>query len=77
MVEGFNESFKLERMSDGVAGEDPGLSPKGWWKDTPVERLMLVWGAYEVFADDNAALGHVLVEEVGAGKVKVWGVGRE
>jgi hypothetical protein len=32
--------------------------------------------AYEVFADDNAALGRKLVEEIGAEKVKVLGAER-
>jgi hypothetical protein len=72
MAEGFNENFKPKGMSDEVAVKDPGLSSAdaeiGWWKDAPVERMMLVWGAYEVFADDNAALGRKLVEEVEAGE---------
>jgi hypothetical protein len=49
MVEGFNADFKPEGISDQVAMRDPGLSPAdaevGWWKDAPVERMLLVWGA--------------------------------
>jgi hypothetical protein len=75
----------IKTVSDKVAMKDPGLSPAdadadaeiGWWKNAPVERMMLVWGAYEAFAVDNAALGEKLEEEAGAGKVRILGVERE
>jgi hypothetical protein len=71
----------IKTVSGKVALKDPGLSPTdaeiGWWMDAPVERMMLVWGAYEVFGDDNAALRRKLVEEVGARRVRNLGVERE
>jgi len=67
----FNADFKPIGLSDTDALKDPGLSPldapKGWWKDCPVERILLTAGVWEVFLDDIVAFSARLKDEVGPG----------
>ncbi|KAE9367204.1 alpha/beta-hydrolase [Stipitochalara longipes BDJ] len=70
-VKSFNSDFKPLGLSDTDALKDSGLSPldapKGWWKDCPVERILLTAGVWEVFLDDIVAFSKRLQEEARPG----------
>jgi acetyl esterase/lipase len=63
----FNSTFKPIGLSDEDAIKEPALSPldapDGWWRNLPVDRLMLTMGSWETFLDDNIAFGHRLKHE--------------
>lgn len=65
-------------MSDEEALKDPRLSPLDapgdWWNDSPVEKILLVYGTSEVFLDDCKEFGERLKRECSAGtEVEVVG----
>ncbi|KAN0091695.1 alpha/beta-hydrolase [Hyaloscypha variabilis] len=66
-IKSLNADFKPVGLSDADALQDPGLSPldapKGWWRDCPVERILVTAGAWEVFLDDVVAFSARLKEE--------------
>ncbi|KUJ09700.1 alpha/beta-hydrolase [Mollisia scopiformis] len=66
-VKEFNASFKKPGLTDEEALKDPALSlgdaPAGWWKNCPVDRVLLTMGAWEVFLDDCKAFGERLQSE--------------
>ena len=66
-VKELNSNFKPPELSDEDAIKDPQLSPldapRGWWKNSPVERMLVVAGTWEVFLDDCVAFGQRLTEE--------------
>lgn len=68
-IKEFGVNFKPEGMSDEDATNDPALSPldapEGWWKDCPVERILLTSGAWEVMLDDAVEFTGRLKEETG------------
>jgi acetyl esterase/lipase len=76
----FNASFKPPGLSDEEAMKDPGLSPLdaplGWWKNAPVQRILLTAGVWEVFLDDVVAFLKRLEEEATGTKVELV-VGRK
>jgi acetyl esterase/lipase len=67
MIKEFNKNFKPPGLSDEDAVKDPRLSPldapRGWWKNSPVERILLLYGTIEVFRDDNIEFGKRLKDE--------------
>jgi acetyl esterase/lipase len=80
-IKEFNGNFKPPGLSDTEAMKDPGLSPLdspiGWWKDCPVERILLTAGAWEVFLDDVVEFFERLKEETGPGTKVDLVVGRK
>ncbi len=71
----FNRNFKPIGLSDEEAVKIPALSPldapDGWYRNCPVERIMLTMGAWEVFLDDQIAFGYRLRNEAEATKTKI------
>jgi len=77
-----NSTFKPTGISLEDTLKDPCLSPGdaplGWWKNAPVERLINLWGSWEIFADDCLAFGKRLESEAGkTSDVKVVECARE
>lgn len=68
-VDYFNSNVKPAGMSDAEAMKIPYLSPvdapPGWWKNIPVDRIIILWGTREVFADDCKSFGKRLQDESG------------
>ncbi|KAF8849621.1 hypothetical protein BDZ45DRAFT_680395 [Acephala macrosclerotiorum] len=66
-VKSFNANFKPPGLSDEDALKDHRLSPldapAGWWKDCPVDRILLLMGEWEVFLGDCVEFGKRLQGE--------------
>lgn len=66
-VKNFNKALKPEGMTDYDAGINPYISPldarEGWWRNLPVDKIILTMGSWELFRDDCVAFGKRLEKE--------------
>ncbi len=68
-IQEFNSTFKPNGLSDEDAMKDPVLSPgdapAGWWKNAPVEKILVTVGEWEIFRDDCVEVRERLEYEIG------------